>query len=300
VSLATGRIALVVRVALVVPLLALAACGRSSLLGSGLDDTNDGTAGAGARGTGASTTDESDALDPGHDDVCGEHLRGPTMLALGVLGGGSFCIDSTEVTRRQYAAFLAASPPVTAQPPYCAWNESYVPWIWDRQTEDELPVRALDWCDADAYCAWAGKRLCGRIGGGVVPFAEVDDPLEDEWVYACSAAGQRTFPYGDTYEGSWCVTSDYDAQPDYADGPRPVKSAAKCVGGWPGLYDMSGNASEWENSGEQQTGADDAVVARGGAYGDDAEFSRCTGGVNSPRDGADEGNGFRCCKDHPE
>jgi formylglycine-generating enzyme required for sulfatase activity len=281
----------VVRVALVAASLALAACGRGELLAPG---ASGGTARPGPTGT-----DQVDALDPVHADVCGKSLRGPEMLALGVLGGGSFCIDSTEVTRRQYAAFLASGPPLDAQPPYCAFNDSFVPWIWDEQSADEVPVRALGWCDANAYCAWAGKRLCGRIGGGVVPLAEINDPMKDEWVYACTSAGQHTFPYGDTYEGTWCVTAGYDAQPAYAQGPRPVRSAPRCVGGWPGLYDMSGNANEWENSGDQITGASDTVVARGGGYGDDAAFATCTGGVNSTRDGADEGNGFRCCKDGP-
>ncbi len=286
--------------ALVAASLALAACGsRSELLGVGLGDSNGGSGATGAARTGE---DVADVLDPVHDDICGKALRGPEMLALDVPGGGSFCIDSTEVTRRQYAAFLAGSPPALAsvQPPYCAWNVSYVPWIWDEQIEDDVPVRAVNWCDARAYCAWAGKRLCGRIRGGVVPFAEFDDPLKDEWVYACSAGGQRVFPYGDTYEPTWCVTYDNDPQGIHPDGPRPVASASRCVGGWPELHDMSGNASEWENSGDQWTGPDDAVVARGGAYGDDMIAVGCTGGTNSTRDGVDEGNGIRCCKDGPE
>ena len=152
--------------------------------------------------------------------------------------GGSFCADSTEVTRWQYAAFLTARYPLSEQPLHCAWNDSYVPWYWQEQTRDDLPAVSMDWCDARAYCAWAGKRLCGRVGGGTVSLQQGLDPLRDEWSYACSGGGKHAFPYGDTYVPTACVTNGYDGTPgdqEATDFFRPVKSAPGCVGGFPGL-----------------------------------------------------------------
>ena len=139
----------------------LTACGARSSL------PEDAAAWAGdAPGQGVGAGDQP--VDPGHDDPCGKGLKGPWMVPMILPTGGSFCADSTEVTRWQYAAFLAARYPLSEQPLHCAWNDSYVPWYWQEQTRDDLPAVSMDWCDARAYCAWAGKRLCGRVGGGTV------------------------------------------------------------------------------------------------------------------------------------
>jgi len=86
--------------------------------------------------------------------------------------GGTYGIDRTEVSRAQYAKFLVSKGSDTSgQPPYCEWNKSYDPAssvraAWPPLDTGDHPVSQVDWCDAYAYCKWAQKRLCGKIGGG--------------------------------------------------------------------------------------------------------------------------------------
>ena len=73
-------------------------------------------------------------------------------------------------------------------------------------TASDAPVTCIDWCDAHAYCAWAGKRLCGSIGGGPNIPSSVSIAGADQWYRACSHAGDHKFPYGDTYASGTCCT----------------------------------------------------------------------------------------------
>jgi hypothetical protein len=51
-----------------------------------------------------------------------------------------------------------------------------------------------------------------------------------------------TFPYGNTFQPGTCVDSSVN-------GVRDVASKPNCVGGYPGLFDMSGNVGEWLDCG---------------------------------------------------
>ncbi|HEY3500662.1 MAG TPA: SUMF1/EgtB/PvdO family nonheme iron enzyme, partial [Polyangiaceae bacterium] len=124
--------------------------------------------------------------------------RGPNVVNI----DGKFCIDSTEVTYAEYATFLASNPaPQTDDA--CSWN-TFVPSTGWPGTNPQLPVAHVDFCDARGYCAWAGKRLCGEIGGGSFAFgAFPGNRLKTELYYACSHAGELNFPYGNSYDPSW-------------------------------------------------------------------------------------------------
>lgn len=153
---------------------------------------------------------------------------------------GNFKIDATEVTRGQYLAFLTAKNGSTAgQAATCSWNTSFVPpKHWPPALKEyELPVNYVDWCDAVAYCSWAGGRLCGAPGGGKVT-GSFDDPSASQWMKACSGAQGNAFPYGNTWQQATCNVDEI----------APVASFPGCTGGYPGLYDMSGNVQEWEDN----------------------------------------------------
>ncbi|WP_169927214.1 formylglycine-generating enzyme family protein [Labilithrix luteola] len=212
---------------------------------------------------------------------------------------GSFCIDSTEVTKAQYKAFTeAAGEDLHYQPKSCGWNTTLYPgrsgephvkdWPVPAGLED-LPITLVNWCQASAYCSWAGKRLCGRIGGGSTPMASAQDPNVSQWMAACSHAGTRRYPYGDTFQANACVVS--------ASGAMPVKSHAACEGGYPGIFDMSGNVHEWEDSCRDTDPEPKACEIRGGAFDTtDSTGARCDL-TDFPQFAnlAGDNVGFRCC-----
>ena len=218
-------------------------------------------------------------------------VQGPVMVR-----ASSYCIGSTEVTNAQYAQFLAAKGGNTSgQPEACAWNTTYVPPTgWPSSATDaQHPVRYVDWCDAFAYCAWSGARLCGRIGGGTNDPDNKDDASASQWFGACSFNGTRTYPYGNTYVPTACNTFDYEAG-----APVPVGSASGCVGGYAGLHDMSGNVEEWEDSCDPGDAgpASDLCQGRGKDWADTpGSTCTCPGADREPRDNAKYEMGIRCC-----
>jgi formylglycine-generating enzyme required for sulfatase activity len=213
---------------------------------------------------------------------------------------GAFCIDSTEVTNAQYAVFLAANVPPQSQtnvPASCGFNASYVPSQWPVPGGDaDLPVVNVDWCDAFAFCAWAGKRLCGDRDGGSVTYASFTDVAASQWHYACTAAGAHPYTYGDAYGADTCNGSDYGANE-----PIDVASATSCHGvgvPWSGVYDLAGNVYEWEDCCDGNTGASDICRRRGGSYLSGDVNSRCDSDdtVDHPRDDdMNASTGIRCC-----
>src|SRR5256885_7307861 len=166
-----------------------------------------------------------------------------------MIRAGSFCIDATEVTNRQYQAFLTAKgKDLRGQAPACVGvNLDFTPdqsrnhWPYNPDHADN-PVVGVDWCDSWAFCDWAGKRLCGKIGTAEpVPFDFAIDHTMSQWVSACEHGGDRGYPYGTTYDATACY---------FTIGPETsaVSMYPKCVGGYPGLFDMTGNVEEWIDS----------------------------------------------------
>ncbi|NUQ74441.1 MAG: SUMF1/EgtB/PvdO family nonheme iron enzyme [Polyangiaceae bacterium] len=203
----------------------------------------------------------------------------------------AYCIDSTEVTRAQYSAFLDTGPELN-QPAPCDANDSFVPTVkWPPlPPQKDLPVVGVDFCDAAAFCAWAGKRLCGAVGGGTIDTAGADDPSKGQWINACGDGGAQKYPYGNEYDSGACNGFDYGAGK-----PVKVQNAGGCEGGIPGIFDMSGNVREWEDA---CTGSDCRV--RGGSFDSsgaaDGELP-CGGQMVLGRLESDEFTGFRCCRD---
>jgi sulfatase modifying factor 1 len=222
---------------------------------------------------------------------------GPDMVRL----PGDFCIDTTEVTRGHYEAWLDTSPSTSGQTSACSGNEDYTPSCsWTPGSDENLPVVCVDWCDAKAFCDAAGKRLCGRIGDGSgYPFESYDDASISEWHAACTSGGTYDYPYGDDVDTTICRGADAE---DYTTwGLGEVGSFTGCHSpdaSYSDVYDLSGNAAEWDNGCDGE-GPDDPCRIRGGSYQHHEHGLRCAMAqeLRWPRMRRVAAVGFRCCAD---
>ncbi len=230
---------------------------------------------------------------------------GMTIVGTALASGGSYCIDTTEVTNDAYSKFIAASVSLSGQPTQCTWNSNWTPasaWPYVPAAAG-FPVRAVDWCDAYGYCKWAGKTLCGLVNGGTVAPADYADHLKSRWYNACSASGTNAYPYGSTYDETKCDGADTAKSFDGGVAgtwenysfTMSVFTNTTCLGGEVGLYQMSGNVGEWEDACSGASGASDTCLVRGGSYASSGAQLRCDANLALARDSKPDTVGFRCC-----
>ena len=249
----------------------------------------------------------------------------PGMKIVPTPGGGTYCIDAAETTNADYNVFLSAGQVIQNLPAVCAYKadpmnlQGYVPGNWPPPPASLiLPVSYVDWCDAYAYCAYSKKHLCGKIGGGPnndpgnIAYADI---TKSEWFNACSAQGNNDYPYGDIYKNAACHGVDQglaSQQPGVCPSvanPNPVHACAGvldasmasyllCQGGVVGLYGMSGNLAEWENSCDDP-GNPTTCHVRGGSHCESGTAAggalRCDELASLPVKYQDCDVGFRCC-----
>lgn len=253
----------------------------------------DASGGLGGEDGGGGGGGEGDGCTSCLDDGCGECPDNPMVY----VEDGNYWIDSTEVTNSAYADFLAAQPSSAIQPAQCSFNGTYVPTNqWPATDRADHAVAWVDWCDAYAYCAWAGKRLCGAIDGGATPYASFKNAAVSQWYNACSAGGTVVYPYGSDYDAEACNGGVIEGES--SGDPWPAGSQASCQGGVEGLFDMSGNLWEWEDSCATSDGVGDLCRARGGSFWSSDLSLRCQGATaDHSRSNVNRNLGFRCCSD---
>ncbi len=232
---------------------------------------------------------------------CPTDRAGPELVAVNAPDGTAYCIDATEVTAGQYQEFLDADPAVDA-PDRCSENATLEPdaevqcdGANDPAARPDFPVTCVDWCDAWSYCAWAGKHLCARVGGGPLgDEIDLDNASISEWFNACTSMGENEYTYGDDYEVATC-----NAGPDtfdHCDPPAEVGSFADCHGTEPPfdrLFDMSGNVSEWIDACDDGAGVPYCWETGGGS--DSRSLSDCRTDVYGAWNSTWWSKGFRCC-----
>jgi formylglycine-generating enzyme required for sulfatase activity len=206
-----------------------------------------------------------------------------------------FWIDTTEVTRAQYAAWIETNPSTSDQLPECQWNDSYtIPANYPVEDRHDHPVAGVDWCDAYAYCKGVGKRLCGKIGGGPAGIDDNYDATKSQWYYACSSGGLYEYPYGNDYDPNACNLEDSGLE-----STAPVASFDGCQSsepGFEGVFDLSGNLREWVD-GCSGSGAEDLCNQQSGSFGATWVTARCRGAAPVARTEREVATGFRCCRD---
>jgi sulfatase modifying factor 1 len=228
--------------------------------------------------------------------VC-PHGRGPDMVKIG--GAVSFCIDSTEVTNRQYKVFLDdPGADLFLQPEVCrGMNDGYAPTSSDGgglnvTTRAEHPVVNVDWCDAYAFCKWAGKRLCGSIAGGPLVAGAAAVPTISQWAHACTGGGTYSYPYGLSFNPAACNIN----RPEFPVNTVPVQTKLGCVGGFKGIYDMVGNVEEWVDFCRMDPLEGWVCGVIGGPYtAKNSTEAQCSEFYDDPMIDHWVARGFRCC-----
>lgn len=252
------------------------------------------------------------------------------MVEITVTAGVKFCIDRTEVTQAQYAAFLKAPGKPGSEHADCGINTTYAPQLkpgggprwepggggcvegvaWTPDQTPERPVGCVDWCDAYAFCAWAGKRLCGKVGGGpgtasttaLDPNDSALSATQSQWYATCSQGGKTLYPYGDSYGKEMCEGLDAANE---GGGKQDVGSHPECHGTsapYASVVDLSGSVMELTDECTLDTTSPTPVAvcaARGGGYSSQGTGLDCKHYAGLARDAFAEYVGFRCCKDLP-
>ncbi len=271
----------------------VAGSGGTAGTGGGTAGTGGGTAGTGGGTAGTGGTGGTGGGSAGSGGSSCINNGGPEMVLL----PEGYCIDSTEVTRSQYQAWLNTNPTFNNQTAECLWNVDYNPAHhssgqcssdeWDLGSNINYPVVCIDWCDANEYCKSNGKRLCNGI------FDLPNEASTDEWYYACSNDGNFEFPYGNDFENNYCNGHELGIL-----NVLPVGSLLNCEGGFDGIFDMSGNVLEWTGScGNDGSGY--KCLSRGGAYYTAASAMSCNYHQINPVEVTYymSALGFRCCSD---
>lgn len=163
-----------------------------------------------------------------------------------------YWIDLTEVSNAQYGLCVEAGE--CSEPDTCQKGE---PTYFDPGKATH-PVVCVDWADADTYCSWVGARL----------------PSEAEWEFAYRGESRSIFTWGNVFDGSKlnycdenCSQTHFDER--YDDGysqTAPVGTYASGVS-WSGIYNMSGNVSEWVNDWFAEYSAEDVSSPAGPSSG---------------------------------
>jgi len=208
----------------------------------------------------------------------------------------AYYIDKYEVTNAQYWEFLQYmkstddhSKCYPGEPkgkdhkpglPHTRWEYPYYDF-------PDYPVNRVDWYDAYAYAAWAGKRL----------------PTEAEWEKAARGTDGRRFPWGNVWDTKRCNV-----------GPNAPLSVGSFEFGKSlyGCMDSIGSVSEWCNDWyhpeyyqnspsvnpkgpETSTGL--RIIKGGSLFAPYAHKMRCAVRIFGKPEDRNKSIGFRCAKD---
>lgn len=197
----------------------------------------------------------------------------------------SYWIDKYEVTNLQYQQFIEATG---KRAPDHFENRTFPVGKADH------PVTFVSWHDANAYCAWADKRL----------------PTDEEWEKAARGTDGRMFPWGQQFDINQVNTPVRWKRLNEKGDTTPVGAFPGGASPY-GALDMSGNVWEWTASwyraypGNKKISENYGEIyktLKGGSWWD-CSFYKC--GISAPVFNRAFFNakvknasfGFRCAKD---
>jgi formylglycine-generating enzyme required for sulfatase activity len=214
-----------------------------------------------------------------------------------------FRLDRTEVTVGAYAQCVRAG--VCSEPDayqdergnhriFCNWKHP--------QNRFAHPINCVDFQQAKAFCAWAGKRL----------------PSEEEWECAARAGSEgRTYPWGNDKPDQSRLNACGSECPSnlVAKGFPRWSPMYEVDDGWPetapvgsflagaskhGVLDLAGNVWEWtasEYAAYDGSQSEKKPVLRGGSWGGgDPRTERTTNRFRLEPSSRAQFLGFRCAK----
>jgi formylglycine-generating enzyme required for sulfatase activity len=215
----------------------------------------------------------------------------------------SFRLDKTEVTVRAYSECVRAG--ACSEPDaYLDERGNYRIFCNWKHPQNRLlhPINCVDFQQASAFCAWAGKRL----------------PTEEEWEYSARAGAEgRTYPCGNDKPDQTRLNACGSECPDNLGAKRfPRQPPMYETGdGWPetapvgsfpagaskhGVLDLAGNVWEWtasEYALYDGSRTEKKRVLRGGSWGGgDPRTERTTNRFRLDPESRAQFLGFRCAQ----
>ncbi|MEP2773811.1 MAG: SUMF1/EgtB/PvdO family nonheme iron enzyme [Fulvivirga sp.] len=184
---------------------------------------------------------------------------------------GSFYMDDTEITNNEYRQFinhlLEDSVSVLGEekimsdyyPDTTVWVKDFAHHMGDPIMDyyywhpgyDDYPVVGVDWDAAVYFSEWRTAYWNDyRRSVGQVPMPSFRLPNEAEWEYAARGGRDMAkYPWGNPYirNSKGCMLANFKPGRGnfYDDGFAYTATVASYFANDYGLYDMSGNVSEW-------------------------------------------------------
>ena len=171
----------------------------------------------------------------------------------------SFAVGKSEITRAQFATFVAATDYKMGNDCWTYEKRGDNKWNWEKTKNRHWqspgyeqtgghPVVCVSWNDANAYIAWLNKKVSG---------ARYRLMTEAEWEYSARANSKTRYSYGDNPDQLCRHSNGTDRTPEPKTGATWSKFS-KCKDGHYytapvqsykansfGLHDMHGNVWEW-------------------------------------------------------
>jgi formylglycine-generating enzyme required for sulfatase activity len=186
------------------------------------------------------------------------------------------------VTNSQYRPFVDAGAYLELR----WWSAEGQKWLREsRVSEPEFwhsakwngpnqPVVGVSFCEAEAFCNWAGCRL----------------PSDDEWLIAAGGSKLPTFPWGDDSEEGICNSAEVGLGTTSPVGFFP-RSRARAFG----FDDMAGNVWEWTTTSERTLEGLHQRIC-GGGWGDNVANARLDDETCTAPDAREPYIGFRALR----